>query len=53
MASSPSGQSSIDNGDSTTTTSYTDDASDSIGEASITSKDSGGITFNDLKYSRD
>ena len=28
-------------GDSTTTTDYTDDASDSVGDASITSKDSG------------
>ena len=31
-----------ENGDSTTTTDYTDDASDSIGDVSITSRDSGG-----------
>jgi len=41
------GSSQINNGDSTTTSSYTEDASDSIGEASITSRDS---DFN--KYQR-
>ena len=47
MKTSPSEQSATDNGESTTTTDFTDDASDSIGEVSITSKDSGGI----IRYS--
>ena len=34
-----------ENGDSTTTTDYTDDASDSIGDVSITSRDSGRLFF--------
>ena len=34
-----------ENGDSTTTTDYTDDASDSIGDGCITSRDSDGLPF--------